>query len=919
MKKRIFAAILTIAMIVPMLLSFPATAADGITVGYSSPAICVDAGETVDLTKVSVQFTYGSDPVDASQITWGVENMSARQTSFTAPEKGVYELSATAGGKTKTVYVVAKNANETEYVLYENDFSSAPDLTQFRAIHQPSGTSFGYDEAEGAIYLDSTKNTSDMIRVLLPEFLDDFGDAIYSADMKITKALNDNRWCSLVIRQQNVKTTKLPYLQVVSRYVNSSDNGLEIAERTADDKWSVTKKGKGPGVKAGEYFNMTANFCGGTVTNAVNGKVYLTEKFAPYNDGAMGLQANGSRMTVSKVKITVNPESQVKDKAEMLHDTRDAQSNIALAPTLVTEVKTNSEFKALDNTLPAIAILDGEVNGGVIGVSIDGKFTKLSELALNNKIIPAIRVDSKEEAEALGGYASSLKLCDMYVISADMSLIKAARAKCSALYGMVEIPKYDGDLEELRSDLIECGARGAVFTEEYASIDTVSYLQDRYLCVWQKTDGRDISAVRAINNGVLGIVTPDVKATEESFTKYYTKNTLIRTPEIIGHRGIPSKAQENSLAGAIAAIKNGATMVECDVYRMRDGKIVVMHDGTLDRTTNGTGNTVDQTAASIKNYQIDSLEGVDPEPIPLLDDLLQSFKESGDVLVIELKSSDTKLCAPVVELIKKYEMEKQCVIIAFGQGMIDAIRKADPGISVNFLTSSITANEGMSLEVAAQILDYVIPMNTAYSPSQGAGTLGINLYTDLAVRGVTVWNWTVNNQGNFNKFFISGIRGITTNYSDWAANYVKEFGIELNEDGTVNLKATNYKGGNVGTSNAELIVIGGEGEYKDRAVTLSEGAEGFFFRMKKTLTDGTQYSVVTPVVLASELEKEEETTAESTTEAPAPITDPETAESTDPAAESSDSAHTEGGCGSMISFSVIAVVALGVTVIKKRR
>ncbi len=907
MKKRIFAAILALIMTLPLLAGLPAASEEGIVVGYSSPAICVNAGEKVDLTKVSVQLEYGADPVSA--LTW--KDGESTVTSYTPSAKGVYALTASAGGKTRTVYVVAKNANETEYVLYENDFSTAPDMAQFRVIRQPSGTAFGYDEAEGAIYLDSTKNTSDMMRVLLPEFLDSFGDAIYSAQMKITKQLNNSRWCSLVIRQQNVKTTKLPYLQVVSRYNNSADNGLEIAERTSADKWSVTQKGACAGVKGGEYFTLTANFCGGTVTNSVNGTTYLTEKFAPYYEGAMGLQANGSRMTVSHIKVTVNPESRVADKSAMLRDTRDTESNIALEPVLVTEVKTAAELKALDTTLPAIAILEGEVSGDDIGASIDGKFTKLSELALNDKVIPAVRIDSQAEAEALGRYANSLPVCDMYVISSDAALITAARGKCNMLYGMAEMPEYAGDIEKLRSDIVKCGARGVIFTEGFADRETVSYLQDRYLAVWQKTDGSELSTVTAINNGVLGIVTPDVKAAEECFTKYYTKNTLIRTPEIIGHRGIPSKAQENSLVGALAAIENGATMVECDVYRMRDGNVVVMHDGTLDRTTTGAGNTVDQTAESIKKYQIDSYAGAPAEPIPLLDDLLKAFKESGEVLVIELKSSDKKLCAPVVELIKKYEMEKQTVIIAFGQSMIEEIRRVDPGIPVNFLTSSITANEQMSLEVAAQILNYVISLNTAYSPSYSVGTLGTNLFGDLAARGVTVWNWTVNNQSEFNKFFISGIRGMTTNYSDWAANYVEEFGITVNADGSVELKATNYKGGKVGTSAAELVVIGGTGEYKDGTVTLSEGAQGYFFRMKKTLSNGTAYSVVTPVVLAGNAPATD-TTAPETEEVPAP-------EITDPTVDTPHVSGANGGCGSFISIPVLALIALGITVIKKRK
>ncbi len=906
MKKRIFALVLALLMIIPLIAAFTARAEGaGLAVGYSSPAICVDAGEKVDLAEVSVQFEHGADPI--SGITW--KDGGNTVTSFTPAAKGVYELTATANGKTKKIYVVAKNANESEYVLYENDFSTAPDLTQFRAVHQPSGTTFGYDEAEGAIYLESTKNTSDMIRVLLPEYLDSFGDAIYSADMKITKALNNSRWCSLVIRQQNPTTTKLPYLQVVSRYVNNSSNGLEIAERTAADKWNVIEKGACTGgVQAGEYFTITSTACGQVVTNSINGKVYLTEKSAPYTSGAMGLQANGSRMTVSRIKITVNPESKVTDRTGGLHETRQAESNIVLAPALVTEVKTASELKALATALPAVAIFDAQMNGTELGVTLDGKFTKLADADAGKNIIPAYRVDGREEAEALGSYAKSLPVCDMYVISSDMSLIGAARKLCDRLYGMVEMSALPEDCEKLRSEIISCGARGVIVTEKSAKRDEVSYLQDRYIVVWQKTDGKDLSSVTAINNGVLGIVTPDVKATEACYTKYYKENTLIRTPEIIGHRGIPSKAQENTLAGAILALKEGATMVECDVYLLKDGKIVVMHDGTIDRTTDGTGNTADQTASSLSGVKVDSLAGVDPEPVPMLEDLLKAFKESGDVLVIELKSSDTALCKPVVDLIKKYEMEKQTVIIAFGQAMIKAIRNADPGISVNFLTSNITADEDLSLAVSAQVLDIVTRLNTAYSPNKNSGTLGPKLYSDLAARGVTVWNWTVNDQAEFNKYFVSGIRGITTNYADWAGTYVNDFRIELGEDGEIKPSAVNYKGGSVSASGAELVVIGGTGEYKDGRVTLSEGAEGFFFRLKKTLSDGTQYSVVTSVMTVSEM---------NTPADPDQTSDQTNADNTADATGTDEPA--DEGCGSIIAAPALAIVALGVAVIKKRR
>ena len=260
-------------------------------------------------------------------------------------------------------------------------------------------------------------------------------------------------------------------------------------------------------------------------------------------------------------------------------------------------------------------------------------------------------------------------------------------------------------------------------------------------------------------------------------------------------------------------------------------------------------------------------------------------------------------------------MEKQVVIIAFNQNVIKTMRSAMPEASVNFLTSSITADESRSLDVTKQIVDIVSPLNTAYSPSQSAGTLGINLYTDLAARGITVWNWTVNDQTKFNNFFISGIRGITTNYSQWAGDYVEDFRTHLDTNGDLVLEATTYNGSSISTSTAKLVVIGGTGEFDGKQVTLSDDAEGYFFKLTKKLSNGTSYTVVTPVVLKSEMVEAEpipETTEEIITEAPVVTETPATTDA--PATEPAE----EKGCGSVISLSALALIPAIVLIIKKK-
>ena len=88
-------------------------------VPFASPAIPAIAGEKINLSEYQVQFEENGDFLTVE--TW--EGVELENNTFT-PEKGVYQLSATANGKSKAIYVVAKNQEDTEYVLYYNDLSS---------------------------------------------------------------------------------------------------------------------------------------------------------------------------------------------------------------------------------------------------------------------------------------------------------------------------------------------------------------------------------------------------------------------------------------------------------------------------------------------------------------------------------------------------------------------------------------------------------------------------------------------------------------------------------------------------------------------------------------------------------------------------------------------------------------------------
>ena len=148
-------------------------------------------------------------------------------------------------------------------------------------------------------------------------------------------------------------------------------------------------------------------------------------------------------------------------------------------------------------------------------------------------------------------------------------------------------------------------------------------------------------------------------------------------PEIVCHRGLRSLAPENTLASVRAAFSAGFDRAEVDVHQIADGSFVVLHDATLDRTTNLSG--------SVADCDRDALKGADAggrrdrfftgEPVPMLGDVLSLAREWGGKLYVELKVGDPLRLAE--EVLAGLPVE-QVFFWSFKADYCRAIRKAFP-------------------------------------------------------------------------------------------------------------------------------------------------------------------------------------------------------------------------------------------------
>ena len=133
-------------------------------------------------------------------------------------------------------------------------------------------------------------------------------------------------------------------------------------------------------------------------------------------------------------------------------------------------------------------------------------------------------------------------------------------------------------------------------------------------------------------------------------------------PLSVAHRGHSIAYPENTLEAYRKAIELGVEMIECDVNITRDGKLVMMHDPTLDRTTNGSGNVSASTWEEIQ--RLDAGGKFKPEfsgaLIPSTEETLLLYKEAGILSCIEVKGANAdesdRIALGLVELFVKHNM-----------------------------------------------------------------------------------------------------------------------------------------------------------------------------------------------------------------------------------------------------------------------
>lgn len=609
------------------------------TISYTLPAIGANEGDIIMLSLYDVYFT-SSNVVSADQITWSSEDIEIVDNQIYTTVAGTYKLTATSGSSTKTIYLIVKKSTDTEYVLFYDDFSRDASLEDengqiavpskgnagaddYEIINQPSGTK-AYFEG-GYLVLDSTGNTNNQMRVILPKWIGDFGDYKIDTTFTILSTMSNNNsyWFATMARVKN-DSDYYPIWQAAVRqgakdYTNNKGvkTGVEISYRdSASAAWAVPcQSAYTENINPKDYYTQTFEMIDTVAYHSINGTAIQNtigkSKQPTEGIGLVGFHLRASVASVDSIKITVPIDDSI------------------------------HEFGDWETITPDTCTTDG----------LERRACSICQTV--------------EERTVKGGHKIT-----SYALKAPTCTESGYRA-------------YE-----------ECGR--CDYTTFSGEVGPLGHYFDREI-------------------------------------------------KCIAHRGYSTTAPENTLAAYRLAKEKGFSYAECDVSFTKDNVAVLLHDTTIDRTSNGSGNIADLNYEELLQYDFGSWKSsaYAGEKIPTFEEFIALCKKIGLHPYIEIKNDGEtytqEQVQALVAIVEKYDMQDNCTWISFSLDYLAYVKNVDSTARLGYVSSK-TIDQSMINSVLALKTDTnEVFLDISYN------MLNENNVMLAALNGLAVETWTVDN------------------------------------------------------------------------------------------------------------------------------------------------------------------------------
>ena len=245
-------------------------------------------------------------------------------------------------------------------------------------------------------------------------------------------------------------------------------------------------------------------------------------------------------------------------------------------------------------------------------------------------------------------------------------------------------------------------------------------------------------------------------------------------PLAIAHRGGAGLWPENTLYAFERAAALGVDVIETDVHATADGELVVFHDDTIERTTDGKGRVGSLTLAQVKgldaayNFSTDGgrsfpLRGTGIK-VPTLREVFEALPRMR--FNIEPKHAAQSLSKPLCRLIREHGMKDKVLVASFSGSVLTEFRRECPEVATSAATGEVA--HFLALEEAGLAASYSPSMQALQVPER-AGALRVLTRDFVAAahgRNLRVHVWTVDEEADMRRLLDMGVDGIMTDYPD---------------------------------------------------------------------------------------------------------------------------------------------------------
>lgn len=245
-------------------------------------------------------------------------------------------------------------------------------------------------------------------------------------------------------------------------------------------------------------------------------------------------------------------------------------------------------------------------------------------------------------------------------------------------------------------------------------------------------------------------------------------------PLVIAHRGGAGLWPENTSHAFERARDMGVDAIELDLRSTSDGALVVMHDASVDRTTDGRGRISDMTLSEVQRLDAGyrwSSDGGRSFPfrgrgitVPTLQEVFIALPEMR--FIIEPKTEAYPAVEALCHLIREHGMSERVIVGSFNQTVLDGFRRECAGVASSASPSEVS--KFLAMYKAGLGASYSPPMQALQVPERAAGlqVLSRDFVKAAHERNLAVHAWTVNEPSEMRRLLDIGVDGVMTDYPD---------------------------------------------------------------------------------------------------------------------------------------------------------